>query len=232
MCASLEMPAFIKKIAIVDDNPEARDMMGECIADADLEPVFEDPGNDSIEDYLSRVMSKSDAAIFDHHLKPGNYATFSGAEAVAHAYENHFPSVLMTLFAATDIKEIRPIRRNIPVLISGIEAEIEIIKSGLKQCLDEFSNLYSPERKPHRTLVRIKEVYKDSLNVVVPAWNHRIALSIPLQQIPKKYHSYIAPEARFTAHVNIGASSYDQIYFEKIEIAKVPDEKYSKLIRS
>ena len=179
MFDTIELPETIQKIAIIDDNPEARDGMAECIADADMEPVFEPPGGDSVEQYISKIRKNSDAAIFDHHLKIGNYASFDGAEAVAYAYSLHFPALLMTIYAGPDIKKIRPLRRKIPVLIHGLESEIDIIKKGIKQCLDEFSNQYLPERKPHRTLVRITEVYDDSLNVLVPAWNHRISISIP-----------------------------------------------------
>ena len=232
MLEPLTLPESIKKIAIVDDSPEARDLMGECIADADMEPIFQDPGRDSVEDYISRIKQTSDAAIFDHHLRPGNYADFDGAEAVAFAYQQHFPALLMTIYGIADIKEIRPLRRNIPVLIPGLQSDSDIIKKGIKQCLDEFSNQYLPERKPHRTLVRITEVYEDSLNVVVPAWNHRIRLSIPRSLIPAGLEEHVDQGARFTAYVNIGASSFDQLYFEKFEIAKEPKGKYAKLIRS
>jgi len=232
MLESLTLSESIKKIAIVDDDPETRDLMGECIADAHMEPIFQNPGGDSIEQYISRIKKISDAAIFDHRLRPRNYADFDGAEAVAFAYQQHFPALLTTIYEITDIKKIRHLRRNIPVLIHGLELEIDIIRKGIKQCLDEFSNQYLPERKPHRTLVRITEVYEDSLNVVVPAWNHRIRLSIPRSLIPAGLEEHVDQGARFTAYVNIGASSFDQLYFEKFEIAKEPKGKYAKLIRS
>jgi len=232
MLDTIELPETIKKIAIIDDDPRAREGMGECIADADMEPIFDPPGGDSIEQYISRMMKNSDAAIFDHHLKIGNYAGFDGAEAVAYAYTRRFPALLMTIYAGPDIKVIRPFRRNIPVLIQGIESDINIIKKGFKQCLDEFSDQYLPERKPHRTMVRIAEVYEDSLNVIVPAWNHRISISIPPSLIPDKLAGYIAPGARFIAHVNLGATGPDQIYLENFQIAKKPEGKYAKLLRT
>jgi hypothetical protein len=226
------LPERIKKIAIVDDNPEARESIGECISDADMEPVFESPGGDSVEQYISRIMKNSDAAIFDHHLKLGNYAGFDGAEAVAYAYSRHFPALLMTIYADTDIKEIRPIRRRIPVLIPGLESDIDIIRKGIKQCIDEFSNQYLPERKPHRTIIRITEVYEDSLNVIVPAWDHRISIAIPRSLIPDELGGNITLGARFIAYVNIGASRFEQIYFEKFELAKEPEGEYAKLLRT
>lgn len=232
MLDTIELPETIQKIAIIDDNPEARAGMAECIADANMEPIFDPPGGDSIEQYISRIMKNSDAAIFDHHLRIGNYAGFDGAEAVAYAYNLHFPALLMTIYANTDIKIIRPLRRKIPVLIPGLESDIDVIKKGIKQCLDEFSNQYLPERKPHRTMVRITEVYKQSLNVIVPAWSHQISISIPHSLIPDKLSKYIAPGARFIAHVNLGATGPDQIYLENFQIAKKPEGKYAKLLRT
>lgn len=232
MLDNIELPKTIKKIAIIDDSSEARDSIGECITDADMVPIFEDPGRDSIEQYIKRIMRYSDAAIFDHHLRIGNYAGFDGAEAVAYAYNLRFPALLMTIYANTDIKIIRPLRRKIPVLIPGLESNIDVIKKGIKQCLDEFSNKYLPERKPHRTMVRITEVYEDSLNVLVPAWNHRISISIPLSLIPNELGEYIKSGTRFIAHVNIGAAGSDQIYFENFQIAKEPEGKYAKLLRT
>ena len=232
MLDTIALPETIKKIAIIDDNSDARDSMGECIEDADMEPVFEPPGRDTIEQYVQRIMNSSDAAIFDHHLRPGNYADFDGAEAVAYAYSLNFPALLVTIYAGTDIKEIRPLRRKIPVLIPGLDPEIDIIKKGIKQCLDEFSDQYLPERKPHRTMVRITEVYDESLNVIIPAWDHRISISIPKKLIPDELSKYIDAGARFIAHVNIGATGSDQIYFENFQIAKNPEGKYAELLRT
>jgi len=232
MLDNIGLPETIKKIAIIDDSSEARDSIGECITDADMEPVFEQPGGDSVEQYISRIMNNSDAAIFDHHLRIGNYAGFDGAEAVAYAYNLHFPALLMTIYAGPDIKIIRPLRRKIPVLIHGLESEIDIIKKGIKQCLDEFSNQYLPERKPHRTMIRITEVYEDSLNVIVPAWNHRISIAIPHSLIPDELDEHVTPGARFIAYVNIGASESDQIYFENLELAKEPEGEYAKFLRA
>jgi len=232
MLDTVTLTENIKKIAIVDDNPEARDGIGECIADAEMEPVFEPPGRDSVEQYISRLMKNSDAAIFDHHLRLGNYAGFDGAEAVAYAYTLRFPALLMTIYAGIDIKEIRPLRRRIPVLIPGLESDIDTIRKGIKQCIDEFSNQYLPERKPHRTLVRITEDHEDSLNVIVPAWNHRIGIAIPRNLIPEELGEHITPGARFIAYVNIGASEFDQIYFDKFELAKEPAGEYAQLLHT
>ena len=222
----------LKKVVIIDDKPEGREMIAECIEDAALEPMFCEPGGDSVKDYVTRIIDQFDAAIFDHHLKPGNYAGFDGAEAVALSYQNKFPALLLTIFGQSDIKEIRPFRRNIPVLIPGGEAEPEIIHNGFRQCLDEFSGHYTPERKSHRTLARVEEVYGDNLNIILPQWNHRTAISISKSMIHSELQLKLKSGTRLMVYVNTGASTFDQLYFENFELADVPEGEYAKLIRS
>lgn len=222
----------IKKVVVVDDKPEGREMIAECIVDAALEPMFCEPGGDSVKDYVTKLIDKYDAAIFDHHLKPGNYAGFDGAEAVALSYKNKFPALLMTIYGQSDIKEIRPFRRNIPILIPGGEAEPELIHNGFKQCLDEFSGYYTPERKSHRSLVRVEEVHDDNLYIIVPQWNHRTAISISKSMIPKEEQKNLIPGTRLIVYVNTGALTIDQLYFENFKLADEPEGDYAKFIRS
>lgn len=222
----------IKKVIVVDDKPEGREMIAECLEDANLEPIFQEPGHYSAADYVDNIIKKSHAAIFDNHLKPGNYASFDGIEAVAIAYKKNFPALLMSIFLQPDIKEIRPFRRHIPITIPGGEAEPELLLNGFKQCIDEFSGHFTPERKPRRTLVRIEEVYKNSLNVIVPAWDYKTAISIPTTMIPVKLRKNLSPGRRFFAYVNTGASIIDQLYFERFELAEDPKGEYAKFLRA
>ena len=232
MLDTITLPEKIKKIAIIDDNAETREGMGEFVVDAEMEPVFEPPEGDSIDNYIKRIMKRADAAIFDHHLKAGNYAAFDGAEAVARAYDLKFPALLVTIYAKSDIKTLRPFMRKIPVLIQGHEAESEIIKKGIKQCIDEFSDQYLPERMPHRVLIRITEVHDRDINVVIPSWNHKISISIPHQQIPSSLREYIKPGERLIAYVNIGAKESEQIFIENIQAAEKPRGEYAKFLRT
>ena len=107
----------IKRVAVIDDKPEARDTMAESITDAQLQPIVFGKGQiGSLADLISRLLKESDAAIFDYHLSPGNYANFSGAEAVSELYAKKFPAILVTAWSDADIDSIRPYRRHIPVL--------------------------------------------------------------------------------------------------------------------
>jgi hypothetical protein len=120
----------------------------------------------------------------EHHLKSDHYANFMGAEAVARLYRQHFPSLLVTAWADADIDNIRLFRRYIPVLVETGHADSEILTQGFKQCINEFENRYSPDRKPWRTLVRIEEVNRDSekpmVYAVIPGWEPDKVVRFPL----------------------------------------------------
>jgi hypothetical protein len=107
----------INKVAIVNDTAIAREEIAENIFEAGLEPVIQNSRLSSIDECVTTVTAKAEAAIFEHHLKSNDYANFMGAEAVAQLYRQHFPSLLVTAWADADIDNIRLFRRYIPVLI-------------------------------------------------------------------------------------------------------------------
>jgi CheY-like chemotaxis protein len=223
----------IQRVMVIDDQPDARDAIAFNVEDADLEPIFHDHPFISINECLSAV-TKADAAIFDHHLKPGNYANFDGASVVSHLYQQKFPSLLVTAWAKVDIDNIRPFRQNIPILIKSGHAESQIIKSGFEQCINEFSGHYSFSRKPWRTLVRIEEVYLEisKVYVVIPGWDPSEIVSLPLSMFSESQRKDIVPGARFFAKVNTGADHQEELYFTNFEIIEKPRGKYAKFLRA
>ena len=223
----------IRKVAVIDDKREACEAMAEAVEDANLEPVPYQDRLESIKNFIPRVIKETDAAIFDHYLKPGNYANFNGAEAVSRLYKKKFPALLVTTYSKADIDNIRPFRRNIPVLISGGYADSETIKEGIKKCLNEFSNKYSKDRKAWRTLIRIERIDKkrEIAFAIIPAWNPDEFVRIPLKLIPGKL-LIDKPIFRLIAHVNIGAKNHEDLYFENFELADKPRGKYAKFTHS
>ncbi len=225
----------IKRVAVIDDKPEARDTMAESVTDAQLQPiVFGKEQIGSLADLISRLLKESDAAIFDYHLSPGNYANFSGAEAVSELYAKKFPAILVTAWSNADIDSIRPYRRHIPVLIRSGEADESAIADGIHYCMQEFANAYSRERKPWRSLLRIEEVSPDNglVFAVIPAWNPHDIVRFPLSIFPTDLRKVVKPDARFFADVNIGAKNIQDLYFEHFEIAEKPQGDYAKLMRT
>lgn len=226
----------IKRVAIVNDNNAAREEMAQNLFEAGLEPIIQNARLSSIDECITNVTSKAEAAILEHHLNKGHYANFMGAEAVAQLYRQQFPSLLVTAWAEADRDNIHPFRRHIPVLIRSNQAEPETIMGGFEQCINEFKNSYSTERKPWRTLVRIEEVHryleKPMVYAIVPAWNPRQVVKFPLSLFPINLQPTVEPVARFLSKVNIGATHYDDLYFTDFSIVEKPRGEYAKFLHS
>ena len=223
----------IKRIAIIDDKDDARDAMADSVEDAEFEPVIEIRELKSIDKNIKEIMNKADAVIFDYYLRTGNYANFNGAEVVSRLYALKFPALLITIYSKAVTDEIRIFRRNIPVLIPGLKVESNIIIEGIKKCMNEFNNVYSDDRKPYRTLIRIEEIDKNKkiAFAVIPAWNPNLVVSIPLRLIPANLIRG-KPIIRLFADINIAAKKYEDLFFENFTIAEKPKGEYAKLLRS
>lgn len=223
----------IRKVAVIDDKPAACEAMAEAVEDANLEPVTYQDRIESISNFIPRVIKDTDAAIFDHCLKPGNYADFDGAEAVSRLYKKKFPALLVTTYFNAEIDVFRLYRRDIPVLIPGGHASPEKIREGIKKCLDEFLSIYSKDRRAWRTLIRFEGIDKNEgiAFAIIPAWNPDLVVRIPLKLIPEEL-LINDPIFRLTAHVNIGAKCHEDLYFENFDIADKPRGKYAKFTHS
>lgn len=234
----LQEPRKINRVFVIDDNADARDAMAECVIDASLEPIIVNNRLPSMNEFIQKLINNSDAAaIFDHRLMPGNYAGFTGAEAVASLYQRCFPALLVTKWSSADIDNIRRFRRFIPALIPSGGIEEETITNGLQQCLNEFEGHFTPERKPWRTLVRIEEDLSPESKMplvyaVISAWNPNQVIRFPLELIDRKYHKFVNAGVRFFAQINIGAKHQDDLFFEKFELAEKPQGNYAELIYS
>ena len=213
----------IRRVRIVDDEPSVRNAYELSVEDLDLEPVqAEGPLLDLVH-FIDETMEVADAAILDHQLRVSNYADFDGAETVAKLYQRQFPAVLCTTYGEAKIDEMRRYRRYIPVLLNPDELEPESLVRGFEQCVQEFSNHYQPSRKPWRTLLRVetegqeKSEWAGFFFVVIPAWDPHIKIRLRRNDLPCIIQKRIAPGARFHAHVNIGAETHEELFFENWE---------------
>ena len=210
--------ASITKVAVIDDKKEARKSLAEYVIDARLQPIIHDLPFESLDVFLARVRDTADAAVCDHHLSPGNYAKFKGAEAVATLYRAHIPALLVTAYQNSG-PEIRPCRREIPLVLPSLGWEPEMIHVGFKMCLDEFNHIYTLERRPQRTILRVEDVDEDSgiLYVVIPAWDTRLVINIPAIMLPERIGP-IKAGSRLLAVVNVGAKDESELYFDEFSI--------------
>lgn len=223
----------IKNIGVIDDKPDARETMSESIEDANFKPVLFNKQLRSLDLFIDELYQSTNAAIFDYHLKIGNFACFNGAEAVAKLYANKFPALLVTTYNKADIDEIRLYRRKIPVLIPGGTATPEMIITGLETCLKEFNNYFSESRKPYRTLIRIEDIDRERkiIFIIIPAWNPAQVVRIPSRLIPDNLLNN-KKTTRFFANVNIGAENDEDLFFENFTIAEKPGEPYAKFLHT
>ena len=211
----------LDRIAIVDDDKAVRDGYEDVVSELRLTPVAEEGPLPSFQEYLDILHTRADAAICDHHLKVKMYAQFNGAELVAGWYEREFPAILCTRFDRTDINDLRPRRKYIPILLNPQEMNPDTLLSGIEQIVREFKGEFKSIRKPWRTLIRIEEVGADSnagiIYVVVPAWDSKKVISLRLSDLPSHVQDIVAPGRRLHAQVNTGAESDIDLYFDSWE---------------
>jgi len=209
----------IKRVTIIDDDPDVRQSYGFSVEDLALEPILIDGPVQEPATFLAEITSSANAAICDHHLmKVKSYSSCNGAPLVSEMYKMHFPAILCTKYEDASIDEIRPLRRNIPVLLNPSDLEPESFEHGIRLCINEFKGEFVPVRRPWRALVRVEDVDDgkgiDSFFVVVPSWDSNQVIRLFHKDVPENIRSLIVPGKRLHAMVNLGAERYEEIYFE------------------
>ena len=181
-----------RRLAIVDDNPSHRTMLGPRAKLAGFEAGSASANfYPSVDDLLGSIRkARVYGALCDHRLREGNYAGFDGSEAVAALYDLSKPALLVTDYGSVDIDtSIRTFRRRIPVLISTSEALPDRIIRGLEACEREVVQHEIPiSRRPRRALVMIDEVVESpngrQVIAFVPQWRANEAVSFPEMIVP------------------------------------------------
>jgi hypothetical protein len=215
------LPERIKRIAVIDDDPRAREAYAESITDACFIPFIQGERLQSIDELVQILKLNADAAVCDQRLAPGNYASFLGAEAVAALYSEHYPAILITQYADADLDIIRLHRRKIPSMLPSGGLDEDAIKMGLAKCLGEFKDLYVKERRPWRTLLRVTEIDQKHAYVIVPSWDPKSSVKLPLGVFGSCI-ALVRPGVRLFARVNIGADKNEDLFFDQFEIAEKP----------
>ena len=85
-----------QRVALVDDDPTAADMLSVLLEDAGYEAIGLETPLESIDDAVVQIRGIANAAICDHRLSPRGLASFTGAELVAELYATAFPAVLIS----------------------------------------------------------------------------------------------------------------------------------------
>jgi len=212
------------RIAIIDDNYDARRLASIEVRDAGYDYFFPDSVPQEVSDMAYLIKQNASGALCDHRLAFGSYASFQGAELVAFLYDIGFPALLVTQYSEIDADvSIRKWRKKIPTLISREEMSAESIKIGFEKCLSELRGTKNTERIAHRTLLRVTgreyESGEEVVDVVIPGWNPQKAVRFPLSLINSDIRDKVQLECRLFAHINIGANDSEDLFFENFEIA-------------
>ena len=225
------------RVAVVDDISRYAVTTAGIAQEAGLVPsvISEDYGPfDSTEQLIDLLKDMScDAVICDHRLSQVPFASFTGAELVSELFGEKVPGVLLSTFSAIDSDtSIRLHRANIPSVIGRHDLNPERILQELSRCQDELGGLIAPERQPRRTLVRVVDVTREGsqpvVDAILHAWNPYDAIRFPLRVINNPEIEEILKRSfdgqlRLFAEVNVGCHSEDDLFFQKFELAPVPD---------
>lgn len=229
----------IRKVAIVDDTQSSREELAETLEIVGFEPFIVENSWTEINSLVEHIQANSQAVICDHRLSDSGLASFTGAELMPSLYKNKFPFLLITQYTDQDINDsIRKYRDKIPIVLKREELidlyDIDTIgnkiKKGLETCSQEFQNIMSSTRRPHRTFIHIVNINNGLVEAFVPSWNPYHAVSFPLSLISEEFSSNIESRLKqkedtwLIACVNTGAEKADDLYFTKFEVAPELDE--------
>jgi hypothetical protein len=210
-----------RRLAIIDDNPRHRDVLGLKAKLAGFVPVLLLKTYPSVGDLLEGIRKeKAYGALCDHRLREGNYAGFDGAEAVAALYDKGKPAILVTDYGKVDIDgSIRAFRRRIPVVLPTSEALPDRIIDGLVTCEREVIKHEIPiGRRPRRALVLIDEVWQGQVIAFVPQWDPNEAVSFPESIVPAPLRPQLQKDQFLVAWVNTDADLNEELFFEDFEL--------------
>ena len=222
------------KVAVIDDDNVAANSLSVLLADARMEPKVVEQRFTGLSAAADSICAVADAAVCDHRLHYGGYATFLGAELVAHLYTRKFPAVLVSQYSDIDYDvSIRKFRKHIPVMLSRDQADGNALQQGLTTCQAELDHGCPASRKAWRSLIQINskdtEGTESVVDVVIPAWNPRTAVRFPASLLPEDIRSEVdhaeadALDMYLFAYVNIGADNQHDLFFYGFERAPIAE---------
>lgn len=171
----------VDRVMLIDDDAAVRHMYRYPVEELNLRPEEVEGPIWHVDDFVSSLSSGRDAVVCDYHLTMKNYSPVDGDVIVAKLYEKHMPAILCSRWAAV-AEKVRGLRRYIPVILDPQELSDDSVREGFATCIREFEGVFSSDRRPWRTLVRVESCVKVSddvlnLGIVVPGWNPHLVIS-------------------------------------------------------
>ncbi len=212
--------SVLKRVAVIDDEPDVRASYSDFLEDLDLDPIDEAGPLDPLNLFVEKSLQRSDAAICDYRMRVSDYAGFDGAQLVSEYYRNRFPALLCTRFEeASD--EIRPYRKHIPILLSWEDLmDPDTLRWSFERVVAELLGKIPPSRRPWRTLVHVYDVDRERgfVHIFLPGWDPHRGLRLRIKDIPEDVQPHLEDDYRLCAHVNIGAERAEDLFFDRWEI--------------
>ena len=210
----------IESILVVDDDAETREGLCYSIEELEITPVLEEGPIKNLAQFVKQVPRRAQAVLCDYRLKTsGTYSSYNGDEVVAACYQHQIPGLLCTQYTDVIVEMNRKRRRFIPSLLNTSSPTPQAIGDALRRCQEELAGSVHPAREPWRTLVRVHAGPTDAgyCHVIVPAWNANQAIRLYLEDLPDMIRPRMTTGARLHAKVNIGADTFEDVYFDEWE---------------
>jgi CheY-like chemotaxis protein len=211
----------IDRVALVDDDPEARRVYRLTVEDAALKPVELVESVGSVDRGFEIVRDSAHAVLCDHNLRKRNYASFDGAEFVARCNSLNIPAVLCTQYERPDVEQIRRYRADIPVLLRSDELEPDQLLDGLARCVAELRDGPDERRRLWRAQVRVVDEGESDRGVffvAVPAWGGNERIGVLRSDVPSEVRDTVAEGRRYHVQTNLGAETAEELYFSRWEV--------------
>lgn len=212
----------IRRVGIYDDMEDERESLAETLLDAGYSPVPCGPIQQ--EDLCVAQLKTFDAAIVDHRLSQGDYGNYKGASVVKRLYLDKHPALLVSGWSRADPEDVQPFQRYLSLVLRKGEYDISDVGSGFDRCLQEFDGKFSPTRIATRTLIQIARDFdadssRQRVDALIPSWDPRQGVTFPVEIIPVRLRNALREGRHFFAHVNTGAESQDDLFYENFSLA-------------
>lgn len=212
-----------QSVTIVDDDPDDREDLMDQLSDENIEPkVITGQYGSRIEALIEDVLAlDTPFVICDHRLQTKNLASFNGASLIKALKSRNKPAMLLTMYQSTNRLELREARADLPVVVSRHDFDISRLGIYSEVCRREFTGEPVDERRPHRTLISVKDIkhsHGEALHyVTIPSWRPDEAIILPVGCIDRGLLGRFSAGDYLLADVNIGAREEDDLYFRNVD---------------
>jgi hypothetical protein len=229
---TVEIPT---RLSVIDDEDEVVEGVQRRLGRKGYKVERVVPANlATVDDVVKQIMTVSEGAFCDHHLRGGHQVDFSGAQIVAELTARNFPSVL---FTGVLPEERYSIRRNMPSIPAFLHRSDGLGPAQLLPALAESVAEINSGVRPRRRLARRTPVTIVNsrltggvhlVEALVSGWHGLEPIEIPADLLAAPWSTTPADAVgnTFFAGVNLGESDPDLVFFEDFETEPLNTESF------